>query len=132
VVTASTAHGQYDVFRPVHRWIWVGADGSGLIRETAGPYSFYTPEGKVRWEAAGSPPLREGLSDDVFAPGGLRGTASRLEAGRDDPATAPSLLKARPPRSLHDVSELLGETILPTDIREAVHGVASRLPGWRC
>jgi hypothetical protein len=123
------SHGQYDVFRPVHRWIWVGADGSGLIREIAGPYSFYTPEGKVRWEAAGSPPLREGLSDDVFAPGGLRGTASRLAAGRDDPATAPALLKARPPRSLHDVSELLGETILPTDIREAVHGVASRLPG---
>lgn len=123
------SHGQYDVFRPVHRWIWVGADGSGLIREIAGPYSFYTPEGKVRWEAAGSPALREGLSDDVFGPGELRGTASRLAAGRDDPATASALLKARPPRSLHDVSELLGETILPTDIREAAYGIASRLSG---
>lgn len=123
------SYGQYDVFRPVLRWIWVGADGSGLIREIAGPCSFYTPAGKVRWEAAGSPALREGLSDDVFGPGELRGTASRLAAGRDDPATATALLKARPPRSLHDVSELLGETILPIDVREAVHAIASGLPG---
>jgi hypothetical protein len=123
------SYGQYDVFRPVHRWIWVGADGSGLIREIAGPYSFYTPAGKVRWEAAGSPALREGLHDDVFRPGGLRGTASRLAAGRDDPATASAVLDARPLRSLHDVSELLGETILPTDVRQAAYGIARRLPG---
>jgi hypothetical protein len=123
------SYGQYDVFRPVHRWIWVGPDGSGLIREIAGPFSFYKPEGKARWEAAGSPALREGLSDDVFRPGGLRGTASRLAAGRDDPATALSVLKARPPRSLHDVGELLGETILPTDVRQAAYGIASQLPG---
>jgi hypothetical protein len=123
------SHGQYDVFRPVRRCIWVGSDGSGLIREIAGPYSFYTPEGKVRWEAAGSPALRDGLSEDVFGPGGLRGTASRLAAGRDDPATASALLKARPPRSLHDVSELLGETIMPADVRRAVYAIAGRLPG---
>jgi hypothetical protein len=122
------AVGRYDVFRPVHRWIWVGSDGSGLIREIAGPFSFFKPEGKARWETAGSPPLREGLSDDVFRPGGLRGAASRLAAGRDDPATAWSVLTARPPRSLHDLSELLGETILPVDVRHAAYGIASRLP----
>jgi hypothetical protein len=65
----------------------------------------------------------------VFAPGRLSGHASRLAAGRYDPATASALLKARPPGSLHDVSELLGETILRADIREAVYGIASRLPG---
>ena len=86
------SYGQYDVFRPLHRWIWVGADASGLIREIAGPYSFYTPAGKARWEAAGSPPLREGLHDDVFRPGRLRGTASQLAARRDDPAAAPAVL----------------------------------------
>jgi hypothetical protein len=123
------SYGQYDVFRPVHRWIWVGADASGLIREIAGPYSFYTPAGKACWEAAGSPALREGLHDDVFRPGRLRGTASQLAAGRDDPAAAPAVLDARPPRSLHDLSELLGETILPTDVRQAAYGITRRLPG---
>ena len=123
------SYGQYDVFRPVRRWIWVGADASGLIREIPGPYSFYTPAGKARWEAAGSPPLREGLSDAVFGPGGLRGTASRLAAGRDDPATASAVFDARPLRSLHDVSELLGETIVPADVRQAAYRIASRLPG---
>jgi hypothetical protein len=70
------SYGQYDAFRPVHRWIWVGADGSGLIREIAGPYSFYTAEGKIRWEAAGNPALPEGLSDDVFGPGAPRSCVS--------------------------------------------------------
>jgi hypothetical protein len=123
------SYGQFDAFRPVHRWIWVGADGSGLIREIAGPCSFYTPGGKVRWEGAGSPTLPEGLSNDVYGPGELSGTASRLAAGRQDPATASVVLKARPPGSLRDVSELLGETILPTETRGAVYGLAGQLPG---
>lgn len=122
-------YGQYDVHRPVHRWLWVAADGSGLIREIAGPFRFYTPEGKARWQAAGSPALREGQSDDVFRPGELRGTASRLIAGRHDPATAWAVLKARSPVSLHDVSALLGETILRTAVRQATYEAAERLPG---
>jgi hypothetical protein len=123
------SYGQYDVFRPVRRQIWVGADGSGTIREIAGPYSFFTPEGEARWEVAGRPTLRDGLSVDVFGPGELRGTASRLAAARNDPEATWSVVNARPVRSLHDVSELLGETIVPADLRRSVFEAASALPG---
>jgi hypothetical protein len=123
------AHGQYDAFRPVHRWLYVAADGSALIREIAGPYSFFTPDGKARWEAAGSPLLREGLNDDVYGPGRFSGTQSRLVAGRHDPATASALLAARPPRTLKAFDALLGETILPADVRQTCYELAGQLPG---
>jgi hypothetical protein len=101
-----------------------------MIREIAGPYSFYTPEGKIRWEAAGSPALREGLSDDVFGPGKLSGIACRqAAAGRDAPAPAEAVFEARALRTLHDVSGLLGETMLPAQVRQSAYETARRIPG---
>jgi hypothetical protein len=49
------AVGGFDAFVGSHREIWIGSDGSCLIRESRGPVSFFTPEGEDRWRAAGSP-----------------------------------------------------------------------------
>src|ERR1039458_5160079 len=65
------AHGQFDAFVGSQREIWIGSDGSGLIRETSGPASFFTEDGRARWEAADSRELTHGPSVDLFAPGCL-------------------------------------------------------------
>ena len=47
--------GVFDAFVGSQREIWVGSDGSGLIRESSGPVSFFTESGRAEWETAGSP-----------------------------------------------------------------------------
>src|ERR1019366_5415551 len=78
------AHGQFDAFVGSQREIWIGSDGSGLIRGTSGPASFFTEDGRARWEAADSRELTHGPSVDLFAPGCLPGSRARR------PAAAPS------------------------------------------
>ncbi len=63
------AMGSFDAFVGSQREIWVSDDGSGLIREIAGPVSFFTDEGRAQWQAAGSPSLEYGPSIDLFAAG---------------------------------------------------------------
>jgi hypothetical protein len=69
--------GVFDAFVGSQREIWVGSDGSGLIRESSGPVSFFTGAGRARWDAAGSPALEHGSSIGLFAPGCLGGGRMR-------------------------------------------------------
>lgn len=122
------SYGQFDAFRPVHRQIWIGSDGSGRILEHGGPCTFFTPAGRAGWERAGSPPLGEGVSDETYGPGELALLAVRLLTLPDDPAAARRALEARPVSALNDVTDLLGETIAPPSFRLAAYASARSLP----
>ena len=105
----------------------VSDDGSGLIRETGGPLSFFTDEGRSQWQAAGSPSLESGPSIDLFAPGCWRksGASRAPEAGSRGAAGGPEQV----PTDLHEVQELLGEGVVAADLSRAAYDAASRLPG---
>src|ERR1700693_3558081 len=79
------AVGSLDAFVGSQREIWIGSDGSGLIRSTSGPVSFFTEEGRARWEAAGSPQLAHGPDIDLCAPGCLSGSRRRRAGLPRDP-----------------------------------------------
>jgi hypothetical protein len=64
-IQSSGAHGHhavgvFDAFVGSQREIWMGSDGSGLIREASGPASFFTEEGRGagRLLAVRSSPMR--------------------------------------------------------------------------
>jgi hypothetical protein len=59
------SYGQFDAFVGSQREIWIGSDGSGLVRETGGPPSFFTEEGRTRWKATGGRELTYGPSIDL-------------------------------------------------------------------
>lgn len=122
------AMGSFDAFVGSQREIWVGDDGSGLIRESSGPVSFFTDEGRAQWQAAGSPSLEYGPSMDLFAPrclGGSRARRARLR--RDAEGLQAALVKYS--THLHAVQELLAEGVVEADVTRAAYGVASRLQG---
>lgn len=75
------AVGVFDAFVGSHREIWIGSDGSGLIRSTGGPASFFTDEGRARWEAAGSPKLTHGRASTCLR------RAAYLGAAPDEPGS---------------------------------------------
>ncbi len=130
---SQSAHGHhnvgvFDAFVGSQREIWVGSDGSGLIRESSGPVSFFTKSGRAEWEAAGSPVLAHGPSIDLFAPGCLGGSRMRRARLQRDPDGLKAAMKRRL-GTLHDVQELLGEAVADAEFCETVYGVARELPG---
>ena len=120
--------GSFDAFVGSQREIWVSDDGSGLIRETGGPVSFFTGEGGAQWQAAGSPSLEYGPSIDLFAPGCLGGSRARRARLRRDPEGLQAALR-KYATDLHEVQELLGEGVVAADLSRAAYDAASRLPG---
>lgn len=123
------AHGSFDAFVGSQREIWVGSDGSGLIRETSGPVEFFDEAGKERWVAAGSPRLAHGPSLDLFAPGCLGRSRARLASLPSEPEALEAALTKRGPLTLHLVQNLLGEALVEPDLCRALYKVAARLPG---
>ena len=118
----------FDAFVGSQREIWVSEEGSGLIRESGGPVSFFTDEGRAQWQAAGSPSLEYGRSIDLFAPGCLGGSRARRARMRRDPAGLHAAL-IKYVTHLHEVEELLGEGVVAADLARATHDAASRLEG---
>jgi len=121
--------GVFDAFVGSQREIWIGSDRSGLIRESGGPVSFFTEQGRERWEAAGSPDLSYGASIDLFSPGCLGGSRARRARLPRDPDHLEASLNARSPLTLHDVQELLSEAVIEPEFCRAVFKIASQLPG---
>lgn len=119
--------GVFDAFVGSQREIWVGSDGSGLIREASGPVSFFTEAGQAEWEAAGRPALEHGPSIDLFAPGCLGGGRMRRTRLERDPNGLIVALQRRT-QTLHDVQELLGEAAPDPAFCATVYSVASGLP----
>lgn len=119
--------GVFDAFVGSRREIWIGSDGSGLIRETGGPVSFFTDAGRAEWEAAGSPALEYGPGIDLFAPGCLGGSRMRRARLERDPEGLNAALEKHV-RTLHDAQELLGEAVVEPEFCEMVYRVACQLP----
>jgi hypothetical protein len=100
------AVGVFDAFVGSQREIWIGSDGSGLIRSTSGPASFFADEGRARWEAAGRPKLTHGPSIDLFAPGCLSGSRARCARLARDRHRLEAGLTSRRPLTLHTRSPI--------------------------
>jgi hypothetical protein len=121
------SYGSYDAFVGSDREIWIGSDGSGLIRETSGPVSFFTDAGRAQWQAAGSPELESGPSIDLFAPGCLGGSRMRRARLDRDPEGLEAALKKRA-TTLHTFQELLGEAVVGAQFCQTAYDVARELP----
>jgi len=123
------AVGVFDAFVGSQREIWIGSDGSGLIRSTSGPVSFFTEQGRARWEAAGSPQLAHGPGIDLFAPDCLSGSRARRASLPRDSAGLEAALNARSPLTLKAVQGLLGEAVVDAEFCMALYRIARRLAG---
>lgn len=120
---------------PRTREAWIGADGSGRLRETFGDPIFLGPGDRAAWEAAGSPPLGERTSDQRFGPGGLHlpdlaGLPTdpealyervRVQAEEGDVPTNAEMLVV--------VGDLLRETAAAPALRAALYRVVARIEG---
>jgi hypothetical protein len=133
----------WSVRQEVAREFWVGADGSGRIRERYGKAEFLTPQDRRNWEKAGRPDLGEGqVSDERFGAG--EDTAGSTVGTYDDLLALPT-----DPGKLYDyfhkqadghsrgtdvemfvlVSDVLRETPAPPALQAALYEVAARIPG---
>lgn len=113
--------GRFEAFVGSAREIWIGSDGSGVIREASGPVSFFTGEGQARWEAAGSPELARGPVVEFYGPGELSDRTRRLPS---DPGALAAALAAGPPFTLKAAYHLLGETFVSAEFTRVVFDVA--------
>ncbi|MGH8987447.1 MAG: CU044_5270 family protein, partial [Acidimicrobiales bacterium] len=129
--------GQYCALVPEQRQIWIGADGSGRIRETFGAPEFLTSANEAAWKAAGSPPLGNGTSDTTFGPHALADGPGPLTKAPTNPAALKTAIENRsleggPPGPAEDftqIGDLLRETDASPALRRAAFTVASELPG---
>jgi hypothetical protein len=133
----------WSVRQEVTREFWVGADGSGRIRERSGKAEFLTPQDRRNWEQSGRPDLGEGrVSDERFKAGEL--TAGSTVGSYDDLLALPT-----DPGRLYDyfhkqadghsrgtevemfvlVSDVLRETPAAPALQAALYEVAARIPG---
>jgi len=134
--TAVTNGQRINYYEHLTREAWIGADGSGRIREADGPPSFVTSADEDAWLAAGKPDLTGSRnSDRSFQAGGLSyPDPSKLPT---DPAQLEQLIKDRtiedgPPGDAETftiIGDLLRETYAPPAVRSALYTIASQLPG---
>ena len=125
----------WSVVQPTVEERWVAEDGSGRLRSVYGEPRFLGPRDRARWEAAGSPELPSGVSDNTFPEGSLAyEDATSLPtmvpeladdlrkevASRDVPVDVAVFLR---------VGELLSRSDAPPALRAALYRVAARLPG---
>lgn len=115
---------------------WIGTDGSGRILETAGPVSFPSTSDRAKWEAAGSPDLRDQQGgDDLYQAGELS-----YQDYSNVPKDPTALLDAIEERKIvggpdgdwetfRIVGDLLRETYTVPAVRAALYEVAADLPG---
>jgi hypothetical protein len=112
------------------REIWIGSDGSGMIKEARGPVNFFTQEQRARWEADDRRYM-PGEGVDVFGPGGLSGSRAQLAKLPSDPDALASVLTERGPLTLRHVRGLLGEVLVSREFCSALYTVAKQLPDVR-
>jgi hypothetical protein len=135
LVTDAAGRPSFSALIPRTREIWIGADGSGRLRETSADPIFLGPGDRAAWEAAGSPPLRERPSDQRFGPGGLHlpdlaalptdpDALYEHVLGQTEDTDVPTNVEM-----LILVGDLLRETAAPPELRAALYRVASRIEG---
>ena len=119
------------------REIWIGADGSGRIRETSSDPTFPSAKDRHNWIALGKPKLLTGPSDDHFGPGGLSDGPVDLSKLPTDPAQLAAMISSRkieggPPGPAEDfvqAGDLLRESDASPALRAALFKVAAGIPG---
>jgi hypothetical protein len=112
------------------REVWFGNDGSGLIRSQRIRSLFFTDEQRLRWENMPNRSAREAIepSLDLFAAGcfhGPRRQLSRLPTGR---AELEGHLRSRRQLTIHGIHQLIGEALVPRELRQAFFDLAANLP----
>lgn len=120
---------------PRTRETWIGADGSGRLRETTREPIFLGPGDRAAWQAAGSPPFGKGTSDRRFAAGGLH--LPDLASLATDPDALHEQIREQAEETdvptnvemLVVIGDLLRETAAPPTLRAALYRVAARIEG---
>ncbi len=123
-------NGVFDRLAESRREVWFGDDGSGLIRSHHRRSLFFTEEQRRRWEDGRNQAAREatGPSLDLFAAGcfhGPRRELARLPATR---AELEDHLRAHRRLTLHHIQQLIGEALVPKELRQVFVDLAANLP----
>jgi hypothetical protein len=134
-LTTDAGDRPWSVIVPVVEETWIAPDGSGRIRSVIGEPRFPGPRDQKRWEAAGSPEIPSGTSDNTFPlgslpyedvaslptnPNALRDELEGQVASEDLPLDIAVFLR---------IGELLGRGDAPPELRAGLYRVASTLPG---
>jgi hypothetical protein len=114
--------------------LWVGADGSGRIRETAGDLIFLSERSRSAWQAAGLPDLARASNEDFGPPGPSLEDLSRLPT---DPSTLAKVIRERAQRAdppVNDemfvvIGDLLRQQSASPQLRAALYKIAAGIPG---
>jgi hypothetical protein len=120
--------------QPRTREMWVAADGSGRIRETAGDVVFLNERGRAAWVAMGSPPLGR-TTNGEFGPGGL--SSEDLTRLPTDPTALAEVIRERAARTQVPIDDemfvMIGDLLrpqgAPSNLRAALYKVAAAIPG---
>lgn len=123
-----------------HRQIWIGADGSGLIRDSSGPERFSSAADRTACLQA-DPKLRlrsGGTSNDWFAPDCLPlGPTNDWSSLSTDPQVLLQQMRqidggpSTPGEDFVHVGDFLRETDAPPAVRAALYRAAALIPGIR-
>jgi hypothetical protein len=121
-----------------HRQIWIGTDGSGLIRETTGPEQFSSPADRAACLQA-NPKMqlgRGGTSNDWFAPQCLElGPTNNWNSLSSDPHVLLQQMRqidggpSTPGEDFVHIGDFLRETDAPPAVRSTLYQAAALIPG---
>jgi RNA polymerase sigma-70 factor (ECF subfamily) len=121
-----------------HRQIWIGTDGSGLIRETTGPEHFSSAADQATClQANPKMQLRSGgISNDWFAPQCLElGPTNDWSSLSSDPQALLQQMRqidggpSTPGEDFVHVGDFLRETDAPPAVRATLYQAAALIPG---
>jgi hypothetical protein len=135
--TVDTNGTSYSALVPNVREIWLGADGSGWLRQRSGEATFLSDGDRERWVSAGSPSLGNETSELRLEKEDVQGTPMVLLTLPDDPDALYRHFERRAKghgNGLHEemytlVGDALRETSATPAQRAALYEVAARIPG---
>lgn len=124
---------------PERREIWIGADGSGRLRETHGPPSYFSQSDRAACQRAGlGSASGRARSDDWFAPNCLAPSlGSRLRGDFNNPAKLLQMMRRidggppGPAENFVHVGDFLRESDASPALRAALYRAAATIPGVR-
>jgi hypothetical protein len=123
-------NGVFDRMAESRREVWFGDDGSGLIRSQHIRSVFFTDEQRLRWETMPHRSAREAIqpSLDLFAAGCFHGPRRELAQLPTDRTALTHHLRSQRQLTLHAIHQLLGEALVPSQLRQALFDLAADLP----
>jgi hypothetical protein len=121
----------FDRMAESRREVWFGDDGSGLIRSQRIRSFFFTDEQRLRWENTPNRSAREAIAPslDLFAAGCFHGPRRQLLRLPKDHAELTEHLRTRRQLTLHSIHQLIGEALVPSELRQVFFDLAAALPG---